>query len=336
MNRRFFDALTECAATERPFAVATVVEVHGSASARVGSKALFDETGRNVFGWVGGGCAESFVSENALAAVAEGAPRTVLVDLDDEVFGLGIACGGTMRVFIEPSRSPEAITLPRPRTGETELSFLLERLNMVPHWTEERVDIAEIADAYRLAAAAVARSRGRDARSLREKRDLGVAFHGATRSAGGPVLIVGDTRITEALARMFAQVGYEVTVASPRIEDERYPARVRCRCVAESYDDLDFGAASIIVVAGHHPMDSLFVRDALRAGAAHVAMIGSRKRALEVIAALTGAGIDVVRAPLFVPAGIDLDARGPEEIALSVVAEVLGGELTLAHTAGER
>ncbi|MCG8480240.1 MAG: XdhC family protein [Spirochaetales bacterium] len=335
MNRRFFDALTGCAATGHPFAIATVIEVRGSASARVGSKALFDETGRNVFGWVGGGCAESFVSENALAAMAEGAPRTVLVDLDDEVFGLGIACGGTMRVFIEPSRSPEAITLPRPPNGEAELSFLLERLNMVPQWTEERVDIADTAAAYRLAAAAVARSRGRDARSLREKRDLGVAFRPVGRVAPGPVLIVGDTRITEALARMFAQVGYEVTVASPRLEDERYPSQVRCRGVTESYDDLDFSAASIIVVAGHHPMDSLFVRDALRTGAAYVGMIGSRKRALEVIAALEEAGADAAAAPLFVPAGIDLDARGPEEIALSVIAEVLGAAVVHTQEVGE-
>ncbi len=324
MNRRFLDALAECAATGRPFAIATVVEVRGSASARVGSKALFDETGRNVFGWVGGGCAESFVSENALAAVAERVPRTVLVDLDDEVFGLGIACGGTMHVFIEPSLPPEAITLPRPSRGEAELSFLLESLNMVPQWTEERVAIEETADVYRVAARAVARSRERDAGALREKKDLGISFSPGAPTPSGAVLIVGDTRITEALARMFAQIAYEVTVASPRVEDERYPSQVRCRCVTERYDDLDFRAASIVVIAGHHPMDSLFVRDALRAGAAYVGMIGSRKRALEVIDALTDAGIDAATEPLFVPAGIDLDARGPEEIALSVVAEVLG------------
>ena len=323
MNRHFLDALAECAATGSPFAVATVIAVRGSASARVGSKALFDETGRNVFGWVGGGCAERFVAENALAAVTEGSPRTVLVDLDDEVFGLGIACGGTMDVLIEPALPPETIDLPRPSTGEAETAFLLERLNMIPRWTAERVEIKETADVYRMVAGAIARSRGRDARSLREKKDLGLTFRPPDPPPAGPVLIVGDTRITEALARIFAQVGYEVTVASPKVEDERYPSQVRCRCVEESYDDLDFHGAPIVIVAGHHPMDALFVRDAVRAGSAYVGMIGSRKRALEVVTALGEAGIDAATAPLFVPAGIDLDARGPEEIALSVIAEIL-------------
>ena len=84
------------------FAVATVIAVRGSASARPGSKALITADGKNVFGWVGGGCAESFVCQNAVEAMAENAPRIVTADLDDEIFGLGMPCGGVMDIFIEP------------------------------------------------------------------------------------------------------------------------------------------------------------------------------------------------------------------------------------------
>ncbi len=80
MHQPFNDKLGALLASRRPFAIATVVRVRGSASARPGSKALVDEHGRNVFGWVGGGCAESLVREEALAALEDGArassPRT--------------------------------------------------------------------------------------------------------------------------------------------------------------------------------------------------------------------------------------------------------------------
>ncbi|MCH7478041.1 MAG: XdhC family protein [SAR324 cluster bacterium] len=95
----------------RPFALATVVRVTGSASAKPGSKAIIDDAGRNVFGWVGGGCAETLVREEALAALAERRPRIVLVDLDDEVLGVGMPCGGNMEVYIEPQFPPTPLVI---------------------------------------------------------------------------------------------------------------------------------------------------------------------------------------------------------------------------------
>lgn len=84
------------------FALATVVAVRGSASGKPGAKAIFDEQGRNLYGWVGGGCVERFVGEQAIEALACGQPRVVVADLDDELLGLGMPCGGEMDVYIEP------------------------------------------------------------------------------------------------------------------------------------------------------------------------------------------------------------------------------------------
>jgi xanthine dehydrogenase accessory factor len=95
----------------QPFVVATVVRVKGSASARPGSKALIDAQGRNVFGWVGGGCAESLVREESLKALEEGQPRIVDVDLDDEVLGVGMPCGGHMDVYLEPQFPPKPLLI---------------------------------------------------------------------------------------------------------------------------------------------------------------------------------------------------------------------------------
>ena len=102
MNREFSDKLLELTARKRPFALATVIAVRGSASARPGAKAIIDENGRNVHGWVGGGCAESLVREEALAAIADRGTRIITADLDDEVLGVGMPCGGMMDIYIEP------------------------------------------------------------------------------------------------------------------------------------------------------------------------------------------------------------------------------------------
>lgn len=85
-----------------PFAVATVIEVEGSVSARPGAKALLDGEGTLLLGWVGGGCAESAVRDAALAALADRTTKLLHLDLDDEVLGVGMPCGGRMSVYVEP------------------------------------------------------------------------------------------------------------------------------------------------------------------------------------------------------------------------------------------
>ncbi|MGH7088297.1 MAG: XdhC family protein [Stellaceae bacterium] len=92
----------------QPFALATVVETAGSVSAKTGGKALIGADGRVLAGWVGGGCAEASVCHAALDAMKSGETTIIGLDLDDEVLGTGMPCGGSMRVYVEP-------VLPKPR-----------------------------------------------------------------------------------------------------------------------------------------------------------------------------------------------------------------------------
>lgn len=93
---------------KRPFALATVIETTGSVSAKTGAKAVVDRDGGIVTGWVGGGCAESTVCHAALDCIESGESTVIDLDMDDEVLGTGMPCGGSMRVYIEP-------VLPKPR-----------------------------------------------------------------------------------------------------------------------------------------------------------------------------------------------------------------------------
>lgn len=107
MSRDIVDVLQEMRAKGEPYAVATVVETRGSVSAKTGAKAVIDHEGRIVAGWVGGGCAESSTCEQALRCIESGETAVLDIDLDDEVLGAGMPCGGAMRVYVEP-------VLPRP------------------------------------------------------------------------------------------------------------------------------------------------------------------------------------------------------------------------------
>ncbi len=94
--------LLELHSQRRPHAVATVVEVTGSTSAKTGSKAVIDENGRVLAGWVGGGCAESMTCSQALKSIETGETAVLDIDLNSEVLGAGMPCGGSMRVYVEP------------------------------------------------------------------------------------------------------------------------------------------------------------------------------------------------------------------------------------------
>ncbi len=102
MAKTIYQIIEELEAQRLPFAIATVVETTGSVSAKTSSKAVIDQHGNIVAGWVGGGCAESGTCEVALDCMQTGETTMLDIDLDDEMLGAGMPCGGSMRVYVEP------------------------------------------------------------------------------------------------------------------------------------------------------------------------------------------------------------------------------------------
>ncbi len=80
MSAEFYSKVAEFARQRKYFAVATIVRVEGSSSAKPGSKAIIDEHGKIAFGWVGGGCAEGTVRNEALKCIELGRPEFITLD----------------------------------------------------------------------------------------------------------------------------------------------------------------------------------------------------------------------------------------------------------------
>jgi xanthine dehydrogenase accessory factor len=261
MTPEFYSKLAELTAARKTFATATVVRVEGSSSAKPGAKAIIDEHGKIVLGWVGGGCAESAVRNEALRCMDLERPELISLDMTDELLGVGMPCGGKMDVYIEP-------VLPQPE-----------------------------------------------------------------------LLIVGHGRIAEMLGTLGSLVGFAITVNDPGAEAANFPKGARV--VNEDFDrtETPIGERTYVVIATLHKNDHLWLEKALEGNAAYVALIASRHRSKIVLDYLLergveGARIEKVRAP----AGLDLGAATPEEIALSIVSQMValrrgGSALALSESA---
>ena len=241
------DLMTALRARREPYALATVVETQGSASAKPGAKALIAQDGTLLTGWVGGGCAESAVRETALDCLRSGEPKVIDLDLDDEVLGTGMPCGGSMRVFVEP-------VLPRPAL-----------------W------------------------------------------------------ILGHGRVAECLSRFGSTLGFRVVVNdTPAPDPARYPDAEEIIGDDYDYERLTPNAEDAVVIATQHKGDHISAVRALRSPARYIAIIASRKRSGLVLDYLREQGFGEEEiARIRAPAGLDLGARTPEEIALSVVSEIV-------------
>jgi xanthine dehydrogenase accessory factor len=246
MSPELYAKAAELAAQGKCFAVATIVHVEGSSSARRGSKAIIDADGRLLMGWVGGGCAESAVRNEALRCMKIGTPLVITLDMTDELLGVGMPCGGKMDVYIEP-------VLPKP--------------------------------------------------------DLLVAGHG---------------RIAETLATLGHMLGFRVTVNDPGADSASFPQAERV--VAEDFDLVQspIHPNTFVVIATQHKNDHLWLEKALRGEAAYVALVASRHRARLVLDYLAAEGLPAEKlARVYAPAGFDLGAATPEEIALSIMSQIV-------------
>jgi xanthine dehydrogenase accessory factor len=144
------------------------------------------------------------------------------------------------------------------------------------------------------------------------------------------LLVVGAGHVGRAVTRLGDYVGFSVAVLDDRPEfasRERLPEaeRILCGDVVESLRGFPIDAGTyVVVVSRGHRQDEQALREVVTSGAAYVGMIGSRRRAGAVLQHLSEEGFSQealkrVRTPI----GLNIGAETPEEIAVSIIAEII-------------
>jgi xanthine dehydrogenase accessory factor len=140
------------------------------------------------------------------------------------------------------------------------------------------------------------------------------------------LLIVGHGRIAEVLAQLGHLVEFRVTVVDPGATAEAFPFGDRVIASDLTSAEVEIGPSSYVVIATQHKRDHLSIRRAMEGRPAYIALLASPKRShlvMDYLSALGAAGSEVADALVYAPAGLDIGAQTPEEIALSVISEIV-------------
>lgn len=232
-------------------ALATVVQVNGSAPREVGSKILIKEDG-SLVGSIGGGTLEATICQEAMSVLREAKARMLHFDLSGEEEGDQMLCGGEMDIFIEP-------ILPQPT-----------------------------------------------------------------------LYIFGAGHISLSISKIAKMVGFRVVVIDDRAEfanPERFPEadEIVAEDFSAAFSRLKINNASYIaIVTRGHQFDEKVLEWAVKTEARYIGMIGSKKKNEVIFAHLQSKRIsEDILEQVHTPIGLDIGAETPEEIAVSIMAELI-------------
>ena len=297
----------------RGAALATVVETWGSAPRPVGAQLAV--SGRaEIAGSVSGGCVEGAVVAEALGAMETGRPTVLEFGVsDDEAFAVGLACGGTIRVMVEPvgEAVPEDLLadLVAARAAQEPIGYAVD----TGAWTRSLVRPGD----------PLAGGRFASDRSGFEGDTFVAVLNPALR-----LIVVGGVHVAQPLVEMARLAGYAPTVVDPR---EAFASADRFPGTALSHDwpdealrALALDARCAVVMLTHDPkLDDPALMVALRSPAFYVGALGSTRTHAKRVARLTEAGVsEDEMARLHAPIGLPIGAASPAEIALAILAEI--------------
>ncbi|WP_419739700.1 XdhC family protein [Ruegeria sp.] len=296
----------------RGAALATVVETWGSAPRRVGSQLVIGGDGR-IEGSVSGGCVEGAVIVEAIEAIDEGEARLLEFGVSDEdAFAVGLACGGTIRVLVEPVGS----VLPEPMLAE----LVAARARREPLAYEVNTDSGHRA----LRRNAYADRLRMDRSGFEEDGKTFVAVHNPPLR----LIIVGAVHIAQALVPMARIAGYDPAIIDPReafASDSRFPGETLLTdWPDEAVAKLGLDQRTAIVLLTHDPkLDDPALQAALDADVFYIGALGSTRTHAKRVERMTEAGFTQAQiARIHGPIGLDIGAAGPSEIAVAILAQM--------------
>lgn len=342
----------------RPCVLATVVRTKGSTPQKAGAMLLVKDDGSGL-GTLGGGCVEGDIWFAAREMLRDGSgPEFKDYYLNEDIAARdGLVCGGTMYFYLEPLRSLDdflplgdeileaydggepvslATVVNSPNRPELLGAKLLLRADGTVSGTlgSETLDEPALEVAQRVAAIG-------NTESISTEDGTEIFVEGFTTP---PTLVmVGGGHVGKATADLANILGYRVYIVDDRPEfsnDERFPYAEQTIVTPYEYwsDLLSINVNTFVVVATRgHRYDDMALESALKTRARYIGLLGSRRKTLMIYRRLLEQGATKERIrEVYAPIGLNIGALTPEEIAVSIMSEVImvrrggdGGKMTM-------
>jgi xanthine dehydrogenase accessory factor len=334
-------------------AIATIVSTLGSTPREVGAKMVVTASGE-ILGTVGGGCGEAEVRRDAVQVIRTKKPDMVKVELMDDIESNSPAvCGGILNVFVDPWwKDPAAVCeklngelLQAQSEGAAAVLATVIQANDRPDvisgekcFIRDGVIKAGNIRNQALLQAVIHEAENRLKRE--ESRQVTLALPGTDNkvevffevlTAVRKVIIVGAGHLAIPLVKFAKILGFHITVLDDRVmyaNRERFPDvdEVLVGDMAEMLRGLEITPQTyVVLITRGHQFDEPCLREIIHRPAKYIGMIGSRRRIKACFIRFRDEeGIpDELLKRVYAPIGLDIKAESPEEIALSIIAEMV-------------
>ncbi len=337
--RDVLDKLDQWRDGNQEIAVITVVETWGSAPRPVGSKMVTTMTG-GIAGSVSAGCVEGAVIEEAQSVIKSGKPRLIEFGVADETaWEVGLACGGKIKVFIEPGSALDCIydtmkdtlTSGKTFTTVTTLEGGMDTINKkILIQSDGRIvgDLTLPEEAEFITEKAL--------EFLENEKSGMIAFPDGTKvfvesyPLPSKLIIIGAAHLSDPLITIANAIGFETILIDPReafANRERFPhVNILIRqWPQDAMSNILIDRSAYIVVLTHDPkLDDPALLFSLKSNARYVGALGSRRTNQKRVERLRKAGLTEEELSLLhAPIGLELGGRSQSEIAISIMAEII-------------
>lgn len=329
-----------------PVVVATVVRTKGSTPQKPGAKLLVRSDGSAV-GTLGGGCVEGdiwFAAKELMESGGHARHREYVLN-EDLAAEDGLVCGGTMYFLIDPVYTPEGYlpyaeeiytayqggpnvalaSLVKPAAGS--LASTGAKLFVREDGSLEGTLGSDEADREVKAKTCELMVHGRN---TYVKVSDGTEFFLEAYTTPPLLVLCGGGHVSKAISAMAKKLGFLVYVTDDRAEfasNERFPEadRVVVLTPKKALQQLPINANAFIVIATRgHRYDNVALDAAARTPAKYVGLLGSKRKTILIYEDLFRGGIPLERIrEIRSPVGLDIHARTPDEIAVSIMSEIL-------------
>ena len=299
-------------------AFATVVQTWGSAPRPQGSQLVISNAAE-IQGSVSGGCVESAVVAEALDALENGKSRVVEYGIsDDDAFAVGLACGGTIRIMIEPigvGNGPSRAMIQELVEGRSKREAMIYAVN--PETWERR--FIKAGDPLEVPSE---KARISDKSGFEEDWFLGV------HNPPLRMIVVGAVHIAQPLLVMAREAGYDPYLIDPREAfgaAHRFPGEtISNDWPDEAIREIGIDARTALITLSHDPkIDDPALLEGLGSAAFYIGALGSKRTHAKRVTRLGDAGLSEASiGKIHSPIGADIGSKSPAEIAISIMAEI--------------